>query len=77
MPKYSVLVPFTGSMLVEVEADSPAAAKEAAWETEFDINSVHELELHDHVVRGNMFYGVLNSMEVELIDDDDDQPETL
>jgi len=72
MPKYSVLVPFTGSMSVEVDADNPADAKEAAFEVEFDIRSVHELEFHDHVVRGNVFCGVLNSMEVELIDDDDD-----
>ena len=70
MPKYSVLVPFTGSMLVEVEADSPADAEEAAFEVDFDIDNVHELELHDHVVKGNVFYGVLGSMEVELIDDD-------
>jgi len=70
MSKYSVLVPFTGSMLVEIEADSAADAKRAAFEVEFDINSVQEVELHDHVVQGNVFYGILNSMEVELINDD-------
>ena len=75
MPTYSILVPFTGSMFVEVEADSPADAKEVALEAEFNINNVHELEFHDHVVKGNVFYGVLNSMEVELIDDD--QPEAF
>ena len=72
MPTYSVLVPFTGSMFVEVEADNPEDAKEAAFKAEFDIDSVHELEFHDHVVRGNVFYGVKNSIEVKLIDDDDD-----
>ena len=73
MSKYSVLVPFTGSMLVEVEADSAADAKRAAFEVEFDIDSVQEVDLHEHVVQGNVFYGILNSMEVKLINDD--QPE--
>jgi hypothetical protein len=73
MPKYSVLIPFTGSMYAEVEADNPEAAKEAAFEVKFDIDSIHELEFHDHVVRGNVFYGVKNSMEVELIDDEQNQ----
>jgi len=72
MPTYSVLVPFTGSMLVQVEADNSEEAKKAAFAVDFDIDSVHELEMHEHVVRGNVFYGVQNDIEVDLIDDDEE-----
>jgi hypothetical protein len=70
MPTYSVLLPFTGSMLVEVEADNPEEAKEAAFQVDFDIDNVHELEMHEHVVQGNVFYGVQNDIKVDLIDDE-------
>jgi hypothetical protein len=72
MPKYSVLVPFTGSMLVQVEADNPEEAKEAAFAVDFDIDNVHELEMHERVVQGNVFYGVQNDIKIDLINDDEE-----
>lgn len=73
MPRYSVLIPCTCSILVEVEANTASEAKQAALDCDFDVKvsgdaELHELEVHEEIVKGNVFYGVLNSIEADLID---------
>jgi hypothetical protein len=76
MPKYSVIIPCTMTVLVEVQADDEKQAKEKAFETNFyaevkDGGELLEFEAHEQIVRGNVFYGVQNEIEVSEIEDDD------
>lgn len=74
MAKYSVLIPCTCSILFEIDAESAEDAKQSALDSEFHLEvsgpgDLCEFEVHEHVCKGNVFYGVLNSIEVHLIDD--------
>lgn len=77
MALYSVLIPCTLSVNVEVEANSEEEALSRAYGVDFSVKiddgsdkaAVHELEAHTQVVKGNVFYGVQNIPEVTLIDD--------
>ena len=67
--RWSVSVPFTGYVVVEVEADDEKSAIEAALESDkLDINDCEECEFHDYVARGNVFYGVQNEAEALELD---------
>jgi len=82
MPKYSVLIPCTASIFVEVDAENEENAKLAALDADFRVEvtgdaDLHEFEVHEQIVRGNVFSGVANEIEVEqLSDDDEDSPPT-
>ena len=74
MPTYSVSVPFTGYIVVTVEAATQVEAKDIALDSYFDIAlsgdknvSLGGFEICEHVVQGNVFYGVQCSIEVERI----------
>lgn len=60
--RWSVAVPFTGVVYVEVEADDEDAAIDAAMDEaslmgdDGRINDTIEWEAHRHVVRGNVCY---------------------
>jgi hypothetical protein len=78
MPKYSVLVPCTCSIVVEVNAENEKAAKLAAFEADFRVEvtgdaDLHEFEMHEQIVRGNVFSGVANKIEVDQLSDNDDE----
>ena len=78
MAKYSVLIPCTLSVDVTVEADSEEEALTKALDLDFSVKiddgadnaKIHEFEAHEEIVKGNVFYGVQNEVEVMLIDDD-------
>jgi hypothetical protein len=77
MPKYSVIIPCTMTVLVEVQADDKKQAKEKAFATNFcaevkNGGELLEFEAHEEIVRGNVFSGVQNEIEVSEIEDDDD-----
>jgi hypothetical protein len=79
MPKFSVIIPCTRSIAVEVEAEDEKSAKTAAFDLPFrceikaedgktvDIE-ILELAAHEQIVKGNVFYGVQNEVEVTQID---------
>ena len=73
MPTYHVFLPFTGVFFLEVEADSEDAAKDAAFEKDITLNAkeaeIQDWNTHEHVVRGNVFYGVQREIEVEPAND--------
>jgi len=77
MAKYSVLIPCTLSVDVTVEADSEEEALSKALDVDFSVKiddgadkaMIHEFEAHEEIVKGNVFYGVQNEIEVMLIDD--------
>ena len=74
--EYEVLIPLTGYVSVIVEAESSEEAKDKAFVEDFYIDlksesnnvQLQEFETHEHIVRGNVFYGTLNEIEVEEIE---------
>ncbi|AGH31861.1 hypothetical protein VPIG_00003 [Vibrio phage PWH3a-P1] len=68
MKNYEVLVPITGYIIVEVEADNEKEAIEKAFESdELNIDNINEWDTHEAIVQGNVFYGIQNEIEVEEI----------
>lgn len=69
MPKYEVSLPFTGYVVVEVEALTRSAAIDAAFEVADLSNedSVVEVQFHKHVTRGNVCSAVLNDAEAQEV----------
>lgn len=69
--RYGVTLPITGTVYVEVEADSEEAAIEAALNSD-DLtgDAIESWEATDRIVKGNVFYGVQNEAHAELIADE-------
>lgn len=65
---YFVACPFTGSLVVEVEAESEEdayhKADELVGQEGFDAGEIAEMEFHTIVCEGNIFRGVLNEREI-------------
>lgn len=65
MKTYTVAVPMTGVIYVNVEADTDAEAIEKALQSEdLKLDNVEEWEYHKKVVQGNVFHGVQREIEV-------------
>lgn len=73
MPKFDVRIPFTGVLYIQVEAESEERAKEIAMDEPVHLQirqnyvgglQLEELETHDMITEGNVFYGLLNEVEV-------------
>lgn len=69
---YSVLLPISGYIALEVEAEDEAEAIKNALESKYDINDIEEWSAHEAVVEGNFFHGLKNHAEVQYIGEDDD-----
>ena len=74
MKTWNVTIPCTMAVVVTVEAEDEEGAKQAAMcvALEVDIKSdenssadISEFETHEQIVKGNVFYGCLNEIEVE------------
>ena len=66
--KWSVSVPFTGYVTVDVEADSEEEAIGVALGSEdLDITKAEGVEFHEHVVRGNVCYAVMRDASAEEV----------
>ncbi len=63
MKNYTVYVPITGIVKMEVKAENEEEAKEIALE-DATLTEVEEWEAHEEIVRGNVFYGVQNTIEL-------------
>jgi hypothetical protein len=59
---YQVSVPITGIAFIQVAADSEEEAIEAAI-GEITIDNIEEWSGHEHIVAGNIFYGMQNEAE--------------
>lgn len=76
MPTYEVIIPGTFSLLVQVEADDPKEAENIAMGTDVRFEThgkceLLEMDLHREITRGNIFYGVQNTIEVIEVEGDD------
>jgi hypothetical protein len=65
MASYTVMLPISGKLFVEVEADSEDAAIEAAMQSTLTLDLVEEWEAHREVLRGNVFYGIAREAYAE------------
>ena len=70
--EYSVRIPVTGFVEVTIEAESPDDAIDRALDLEIDIDEPMmydhcEFETHEVIWNGNVFYGIINEIEVEEI----------
>lgn len=63
--KFTVGIPITGYISIEVEAESEEEAFEKAWESDkLTLENVEEWEAHEKVSRGNISYAVMADMQV-------------
>jgi hypothetical protein len=72
MKTYSVTMPITGVIHVEVQAESEEIALEAFWAeidtmSGEDINNSLEWEYCPHVTTGNVTHAMQNDVEIEEI----------
>ena len=76
MNTYTVYAPCTMSICFQVQAENPEDAIAKALETELTARvldahnnnvRIEDFEMHRHVTQGNVFYGVLNELEVEEV----------
>ena len=67
---YNITLPLTGIIYKTVEADSEEEAIRLAME-ESTLDDIEEWDTHRKIVSGNVFYGVLNEMEIEKEDDEE------
>lgn len=64
---WAVEVPITGKAYLEIQATSEEEAIAAAVERVV-YEDISEWEALRHVVRGNVFYGILNEANAEIMD---------
>ena len=54
MRRFLVGIPVTAVAYVEVDAEDEAAAMDAAFEADWSVNDLEDIEAHRQVVRGNV-----------------------
>lgn len=64
---WSVAIPISGVMHVDIEADSAEEAISKALAGDYDLDDVDEWEPHRHLIRGNVFYGALAEADAEEV----------
>lgn len=67
MKNYGVLLPITGQIYVEVEAETEEDAIEKALEAELLRENIEEWDAHKKIVRSNIFYGLSYAAEATEI----------
>lgn len=73
MKRYTVLLPITGVICVEVEAETEKDAIDAALSSDdLTTDKIEEWEAHRQIVKGNVFYGSQN--EAEVVGEEDIEP---
>lgn len=72
MATYSVTLPITGYVVVEVEADSEKEAIAASMNSDFADDDIVEWEPRECIVEGNIFFGMCNRPKAKLIANDDE-----
>ena len=64
---YIVHVPITGVIYTEVEAESEEEAADIALDQEYNFSDITEFATHSVIVKGRVFHGVLNRIEVDPV----------
>lgn len=72
--RFGVVLPFTGTIYVEVEADDAESAIDAALSSEdLTLENADSWSCHKKIVMGNVFYGEQN--EAEVVEEFDEEEE--
>lgn len=66
MPRYSVQLPITGYVIVEVDAASEKDAIKKALEADVTKDDIEGWETHEYTNRGNVAYGSCVEANAEL-----------
>lgn len=70
MATYSVTLPVTGYIVIDVEADDEKSAIDAALNSKnLKTDMIEEWEVHRYTNRGNIAYGSVTVASAELIED--------
>lgn len=72
MKEYIIKMPVTGLLVRTVNANSEEEAIEK-FHNEVTIDDIETWESHEQIVKGNVFYGVQNEMEIECEDLDEEE----
>jgi len=69
MKTYEVLIPITGYICIELEAEDEVQAKEFAMEkaNNCPTDSIEEWCIHEQICRGNVLEAMLNVISVEEV----------
>ena len=69
---WSVTLPITGYVIAEVEADNEKQAIEEALNADIYSDNIEEWGVREKIIEGNVFHGIQNEAEAELIDDEEE-----
>lgn len=68
MKTYSITMPITGYIHKEVEAENEAQALDLFYSAQdLTINDFEEWDMHEKIVEGNIFHGMINAMTIEEV----------
>jgi len=67
MKEYEVRLPVAGFVIVSVEANDETEALDKAMSSDISTDDMEEWNVYEHIVQGNVFYGPLNSYEIDEI----------
>lgn len=67
MKTFRITVPVTGTITKEIEAENEEKALIAFEELDLSPEDISEWDWTEQIVRGNVFYGILNEMEIDEI----------
>lgn len=68
MKKYDVTIPISGFIFVgDVEAETPQAAIEKAFEGEYNVEDIAEWEMHHKMVEGNVIHFSPDEATADLV----------
>lgn len=62
--KYNVYIPICGYAYLEVEAENEEAAINEAFKQGCSFDDIVEFDMYEHIVQGNVFYGMMNNIDV-------------
>ena len=72
MALYEVTIPIAGSITFQIEAESAAKAREAAFGTNIGSNKGDlEWEMYDHIASGHVLHAPINNVIVTLLENED------
>ena len=66
MNTYYVSIPLVGKAVFEVTASSEEEAQKMPFDMDIDEADI-EYDLHEKIVKGNVFYGSLNEIQIEKV----------
>jgi hypothetical protein len=71
MKNYRVAVPITGVAFVDVKAETEKEAIDLAF-ANVTIDNIDEWDAVPYIVKGNVFYGLQNEVEVECNEEEEE-----